>query len=87
MSINLHQIDNFTDSHEFAILKNMIPFEQALPIFLNISKFYTSLLTASMTLKDFIQQDKYKKKTFDLEERHVNMDENVPNKISFLTTL
>ena len=58
----------------------MTTFEQILPISLNISKFDTSLLTAPKTLKDFIHQYKCKKEIFYLEERHDNMDRNLPNK-------
>ena len=61
----------------------MTTFEQTLPISLNISKFDISLLTTPKTLKDFIHQYKHKKEIFDLEERHDNMDKNLPNKNFF----
>ena len=79
----LDQIDNMTELHEFLFLKNMSTFEQTLPIFLDISKFDTSLLMAPKTLKDFIHQYKCKKEFFELEERNDNMDENLPNKNVF----
>ena len=73
----LDQIGNLTESHEFPILKNMMTYEQTLPISLNISKFDTSLITTPRTLKDFIHQYKHKKEIFDLEERHDNTDKNL----------
>ena len=79
----LDQRDNLTESFEFPILKGKTTFEQILLISLNISKFDTPLLTAPKTLKDFIHQYKCKKEIFDLEERHDNMDENLPNKNFF----
>ena len=71
---------------EFPILKNKTTFEQTLPISLNVSKFDSDLLTASRTLKDFVHKYKCKKEIFGSMERHDNMGENLPNKISFLTT-
>ena len=41
-----------TELYEVPILKNMTTFEQTLPISLNISKFDTSLLTTTKTLKN-----------------------------------
>ena len=79
----LDQLDNLTKSHEFPILKNMTTFEQTLPISLNISKFDTSLLTSPKNPKDFIHQYKSKIESLDLEERHDNMDKNLPNKNFF----
>ena len=46
--------DNFTECLKFPITKNKTTFKQTLPISLNISKFYSELLTASGNLKDFI---------------------------------
>ena len=43
----LDQFHNLTESLEFPIIKNKTIFEQVLPISLNISKFDTTLLTAS----------------------------------------
>ena len=48
------QFPNLTESLEFLIIKNKITFEQTLPISLNVSKFASTLLTASGDLKDFI---------------------------------
>ena len=79
----LGQIDNLTKLHELPILKNMTIFEQTLPISLNISKFDTSLLTVSKTLKEFIHQYKCKKEIFDLEQRHDNTEKMSPDKNFF----
>ena len=61
----------------------MTTFEQTLPIFLNISKFDKSLLTAPKMLKDFIHQYKCKREIFDLEERDDDTEKNLPNKHFF----
>ena len=50
----LNQFPNLIESLEFLIIKNKTTFEQTLPISLNISKFDSTLLTASSDLKDFI---------------------------------
>ena len=76
----LDHIDNLTETLEVPILMNKITFQQTLPISLNASKFYSNLLVASKTLKDFIHQYKCRKEIFDLEERHVKMDINLSNK-------
>ena len=86
-SVNyLDQIDNLTDTPEYPILKNKTTFEQTLPTSLNVSKFYSDLLTAPETLKDFIHQYNHKKVIFDLNERHDTIDENYLKKMSLLTT-
>ena len=51
-------------------------FEQTLHISLNISKFDSSLLTASNDLKEFIKSHNNHKEIFDLQERHANMELN-----------
>ena len=51
-------------------------FEQSLPISLNISKFDSTLLTASSNLKEFINSYTNHKEIFDLQERHDNMELN-----------
>ena len=43
---------NLTESFGFPIIRNKTTFEQILPISLNISKFYPTLLTVSSDLKD-----------------------------------
>ena len=50
----LESLDNLTDSLKFPILVNRTIFEQAFPFSLNVSKFDSELLTAPMTLKDFV---------------------------------
>ena len=79
----LDQIDYLNNTLEFLILKNKTTFQQTLPISLNVSKFDSELLTAPKTLKDVIHQYTHKKEIFDLEERHDNMDTNLPNKDFF----
>ena len=49
---------------------NKTTFEQTLPISLNVSKFDSTLLTASSNLKDFIHQYTHDKEIFNLQERH-----------------
>ena len=51
-------------------------FEQTLPISLNISKFDSTLLTASGDLKEFISSYTNHKEIFDLQERDDNMELN-----------
>ena len=69
----LHKFPNLTESLEFLIIKNKTAFEQTLPISLNISKFYSTLLTASRNLKEFINSYTNHKEIFNLQERHDNM--------------
>ena len=66
----LDQFPKLTESLEFPIIKNKMTFDQVLPIFLNISKFDPTLLTASSDLKEFIHQYINDKEIFDLQERH-----------------
>ena len=47
----LDKLPNLTKSLEFPVIKNKTTFEQTLPIYLNISKFDQTLLTASTNLK------------------------------------
>ena len=83
----LDQIDNLTETLEVPILMDKTTFKQTLPISLNASKFYSDLLSAPRMLKDFIHQYKCKREIFYLEERHVNTDKYLPDKISFQTIL
>ena len=76
----LDQVDNLTETLEVPLLMDKTTFEQTLPISVNVSKFDPDLLMAPKTLKDFIHQYKHKREIFDLEERHVSMDTNLPNK-------
>ena len=62
----LDKFPDLTDSLEFPVIRNKTTFEQTLPISLNISKFYSSLLTASSNLKEFINSYTNNKDIFDL---------------------
>ena len=79
----LDQLDNLTDSLDVPILMDKNTFQQTLPIYLNISKFDSNLLTAPKTLKDFAHQYLKKKEIFYLKESHINMNSELPNKNSF----
>ena len=76
------QFPNLTESLEFPIIKNKTTFEQILCISLNISKFDSTLLTASSNLKEFIHQYTNNKEIFNLQERHDSTELNT-NKNSF----
>ena len=65
----LDSLDNLTDSLKLPCLMNRTTFEQTLPLSLNISKFDSELLTAPITLKDFVHQYCHKKEIFDLQEK------------------
>ena len=62
---------------------NRITFEQILPISLNLPKLDSELLTTVKMLKDFVHQFDHKKETFDLQERHTNVELELPNKDFF----
>ena len=79
----LDKSPNLTESLEFLIIKNKITFEQTLPIFLNTSKFDSTLLIASINLNEFIDSYTKHKEIFDLQESHDNTELNT-NK-SFLS--
>ena len=66
----LDRYSNLTESLQFPVIKNRTTFEQTLPIFLNISKFDKTLLTASTGLKKFIKTYTNHKEIFDLQEKH-----------------
>ena len=72
----LDKFPNLTESLEFLIIKNRPTFEQTLPISLNISKFYSMLLTTSSDIKEFINSYTNHKEIFDLQERHDNTELN-----------
>ena len=76
-SVNyMDEFPNLIESLEFPVVKERIMFEQTLPIYLNISKFDPTLLTASSDLKEFINSYTNHKDIFDLQERHDNMELN-----------
>ena len=78
-SVNyLDKIDILTETLEFSPLNHKTTFGQTLPISLNISKFDTELLTAPRSLTDYVLQYNCRKVIFELEERHDNMDTNLP---------
>ena len=72
----LDQCPNLTEHLEFPIIKSKTTFKQTLPISLNVSKFVSTLLTASSNLKDFIHQCTHDKESFNLQERHDSMELN-----------
>ena len=61
---------NLTEEVEFPIFTNKSTLEMTLPVFLNRTQFDKSLLSAPLTLKEYIAQYKHDKETFDLKERH-----------------
>ena len=67
---------NFTKSLELPIIQNTSTFKQTLPIFLNISKFDSTLLTSSSDLKNFLNNYNSHQEIFNLQERHDNMEQN-----------
>ena len=64
------QFPNLTESSEFLIIKNKTTFKQILAISVNVSKFDSTILTASSDLKEFIHWYTNDKEIFDLQERH-----------------
>ena len=69
----LDQFSNLTYSLELQIIKSKTTFKQTFSISLNVSKFNSTLLTASSVIKGFIHQYTCNKEIFDLQERHDNM--------------
>ena len=65
-------LNNFNLMEEINIptITNKSTSEVTLLVFLNKSKFDESLLSASLTLKEYISQYKHDKEIFDLKERH-----------------
>ena len=59
---------------EMPILTNKSTSDFTLPVFLNKSTFADTLLSAPLTLKEYIAQYKYEKDIIDLKERH-NIEE------------
>ena len=62
---------------------NRTTFEKTLPTSLNLSRFHSEILTGPKTLKDFVYWYHHKKEIFDLQERHTNMELELPNKNLF----
>ena len=61
---------NLMEELEVPILTDKTTSEITLPVFLNKSMFDDTLLTAPLTLKEYIAQYKHEKEIFDLKERH-----------------
>ena len=61
---------NLTKELEAPILTNKTTSEHTLQIFLNKSKFDDTLLSTSLTLKEYINRYKHDSEIFDLKERH-----------------
>ena len=61
---------NLTEEVKIPIFTNKSSLEISLPVFLNTTKFDESLLSAPLTLKEYIAQYKQDKEIFDLKERH-----------------
>ena len=80
----LDQFDNLSDSLDVPILMGKTTFVWTLPISLNASKFNSELLITPKTLNNFVQQYHLKKEIFDLKERHISTDSELPNKNFFL---
>ena len=76
---------NLTEELTFSILTNKTTSEHTLPIFLNVTRFDDTLLSAPLTLKEYISHYKQKKVIFDLKERHdiYEIDIDSPNKNFF----
>ena len=76
---------NLTEVLQMPILTNKLTSEFTLPVFLNKSTFDDTLLSAPITLKEYIAQYKHEKEIFDLKERHDidELDIEFPNKNFF----
>ena len=61
---------NLMEEINIPIITNKSISEITLPVFLNESRFDESLLSAPLTLKEYIYQYKHKKEIFDFKERH-----------------
>ena len=61
---------NLMEELEMPILTDKSTSELTLPIFPNKSIFDDTLLSATITLKEYIVQYKHEKEIFDLKERH-----------------
>ena len=76
---------NLMEELEMPTLTNKSTSEFTLPVFLNKSTFDDTLLSAPLTLKEYIAQYKHEKEIFDLKERHDTdeLEMKFPNKIFF----
>ena len=79
----LDSLNNLTDSLKPLILLNRTTYEQTLSISLSPPEFDSKLLTACKTLQDFVHQIQQKKEFFNLQERHSDMELELPSKNFF----
>ena len=79
---------NLMQEVEIPIFTNKSTLEITLPVFLNKSTFNETLLSAALTLKEYVAQYKHDKEIFDLKERH-DIDEikSLQTKISLIVKL
>ena len=61
---------NLMEEVEIPLFTNKSTLENTLSVFLNKSTFDETLLSAPLTLKEYITQYKCTKEIFDLKERH-----------------
>ena len=61
---------NLMEELEIPILTNKTILEYTLPVFLNKNMIDNTLLSVSLTLKEYINQYKHDSEIFDLKERH-----------------
>ena len=76
-------LDNLMDSLNTPILLNRTTYEHTVPISLPPPTYDSKLLAAPRMLKNFIHQICQKKEIFDLQERHTDMELELPNKNFF----
>ena len=61
---------NLTEDVEIPVFTNKLTSEITILVFLNKTKFDESLISAPLTLKEYIAQSKHDAEFFDLKERH-----------------
>ena len=70
----LNSLDNLTNSLKFPILLNRTTYKQTLSISLKLPEFNSELLVAPKTLKTLFISFIIKRRFFDLQERHTDME-------------
>ena len=80
------QLVSLTTTLDVLIIMDKTTFQQTLPISLNVSNLDSNLLTAPMTIKDFVHQLHHKREIFGLQERHTIMNSELPSKNFFLNS-
>ena len=80
---------NLTEEVEVPIFTNKSTSAIILPVFLNKSTFNETLLSAPLTLKEYVTQYKCDKEIFDLKERHDTdeLEKSMQIKISLIVKL